>query len=172
MDGVLAMWCEDENALTWLETETSSMTSPIPGTALAVIRQSELKKKLKAGLLIHTRITDSKTLHKVLCAQNPWYKKVVHLILGIPEDQRQTIMDRDRRVAHMTRSGYIRFFTPEDVTTAEPNQVVVSEMTATPGPSTSAPQPGPSRMEASSPLMCVEEISDEDGELRSPDASS
>ncbi|KAL0871690.1 hypothetical protein ABMA27_004206 [Loxostege sticticalis] len=194
MDGVLAMWCENENALTWLEREASSMTSPVPGTALAVIRQSELKKRLKAGLLIHTRITDSKTLHKVLCAQNPWYKvdswqcydmsvtdqpgavdskeKVVHLILGIPEDQRQPIMDRDRRVAHMTGSGYIRFFTPEEATTAEPNQTVVSETTAAPGPSTSAPQPGPSRMEASSPLMCEEEFSDEDGVLRSPDASS
>ncbi|KAL0811048.1 hypothetical protein ABMA28_010328 [Loxostege sticticalis] len=195
MDGVLAMWCEDENALAWLERETSRMTSPIPGTTLAVIRQSELKKRLKAGLLIHTRITDSKTLHKVLCAQNPWYKvdswqcydmsvadqpgtvdsreKVVHLILGIPEDQRQAILDRDRRVAHMTGSGYIRFFTPEDGNTAEPNPTVVSETAATPGPSTSAPQPGPSRMGASSPLTCEEEeISDEDGVLRSPDASS
>ncbi|XP_075974068.1 uncharacterized protein LOC142975223 [Anticarsia gemmatalis] len=119
LDGALAMWCEDTNALDWLGKEIGNIASPVPGTTLTVIKQSEMKKKLKAGLLIHTRITEAATLQRVLCAQNPWYKvdswqcydmtvddkpqevnskeKIVHLILGIPEDQKQAILDRDRR---------------------------------------------------------------------------
>ena len=194
MDGVLAMWCEDANALSWLEETVKTMTSPIPGTTMTVIRQSELKKRLKAGLLIHTRITEAATLHRVLCAQNPWYKvdswqcydmtvdekqqeggskdKVVHLILGIPEDQKQAILDRDRRVAHMSGSGYLRFFTTEEATTAGGKPAATSESRAkessTQEPSTSAPQQGPSEVETNAPPEIGGGTSDEDNALRSP----
>lgn len=195
LDGALAMWCEDLNALSWLEKAVKALTSPIPGTSLDVIKQTEMKKKLKAGLLIHTSITEAAKLHKFLCAQNPWYKvdswqcydmtvddkpqggsskeKVVHLILGIPEDQRQTILDRDRRVAHMSGSGYIRFFTPEETTPAVCNTAAKDEIvvkgTSTPEPSTSAPQQGPSEEGRNSPLPSEGSTSgDEDAALRSP----
>lgn len=192
LDGALAMWCENANALNWLEEAVKNMTSPIPGTTLAVIKQSEMKKKLKAGLLIHTRFSEAAMLQKVLCAQNPWYKvdswqcydmtvdenqqdanskeKVVHLILGIPEDQKQTILDRDRRIAHMSGSGYIRFFSPEEESAAETKPELAKINTAkasSPEPSTSAPKPV-SKMEEFSPLLAGESTSDEDDVLRSP----
>lgn len=194
LDGVLAMWCEDDNALKWLEQSVKTMKSPIPDTTLAVIKMSDMKKKLRAGLLLHTRVTDAATLHKVLRAQNPWYKvdtwqcydmtvdddkegnskeKVVHLILGIPEDQRQAILDRDRRVAHMTGSGYVRFFSsdepaPADSPAAAQSATMEHDGTAHPTPTTSAPQPGPSEVESEADPLSEDYVSDEDGVLRSP----
>ncbi|XP_075970111.1 uncharacterized protein LOC142972739 [Anticarsia gemmatalis] len=194
LDGALAMWCEDTNALDWLGKEIGNIASPVPGTTLTVIKQSEMKKKLKAGLLIHTRITEAATLQRVLCAQNPWYKvdswqcydmtvddkpqevnskeKIVHLILGIPEDQKQAILDRDRRVAHMSGSGYIRFFTSEEQATSSSRPTATEESTegaaSGPEPSTSAPQQGSSEMETDPPPQNKGTTSDEDDVLRSP----
>lgn len=50
-DAVLAMWCEDANALSWLKKTAETIALPIPDTSLTVIKMAEMKKKLKAGIV-------------------------------------------------------------------------------------------------------------------------
>ncbi|XP_028158478.1 uncharacterized protein LOC114351454 [Ostrinia furnacalis] len=195
-EGAFAFWCEDARSREWLENQVKSIPSPIPDTTLTVVKLSEVRRKLRAGLLLHSHITDPVTLQKVISNQNPWYKvdtwqcisasvtegaeeaeeglssryKVVYLVLGIPEDQKQTILDRDRRVSHLSGGGYIRFFSSkEEESEATTTTTAATKETSTPEPSTSAPHQGQSELEKASPLKTEGGTSeDEDGLLNSP----
>lgn len=135
LDGVLAMWCENAETLVWLKETVKTMTSPIPSTTLTVIAQSDIKKRLKARLQLNSSIDKWDQLFKLMRLQNTHYnvdawslykmtindipkkpesdEKLVHLTLGIPEDQKKQILDRGGRVAHIAGCGYIRFYDGE-----------------------------------------------------------
>ncbi|XP_063835313.1 mucin-5AC-like [Ostrinia nubilalis] len=164
--GALAMWCENDYTRDWLENALKSIPSPIPDTTLVVVKLSDLKRKIRAGLLLHTFITDAAMIQKVLCSQNPWYQvdtwqclsmsvkegdghrhlppkyKEVYMTLGIPEEQKQAILDRGRRVSHLSGGGYIRFLGKEEEATNTNREVKNSTES-----SISAPHQGQSKME-------------------------
>lgn len=122
-EGVLKMWCENDNSLNWLKHTVASLQSPIPGTKLTVIRQSDITRKTRASLwLPKSAGLDLNAIHRLLTAQNPWYdvqlwslysaamqEKGIYLNLGIPESQVAKIQERGRRVAFITGSVYVKF---------------------------------------------------------------
>ncbi|XP_023934545.1 uncharacterized protein LOC112043382 isoform X2 [Bicyclus anynana] len=128
-EGVLKMWCQDDEALLWLKKCISTLVSPKPGTSLSVIPQTDIPIKVRSGLYVPDFNRDMRQLHQVLKMQNPWYKIMawtlyscqktvghppgVFLILGIPKEEVPNLLARGRRVAYSTGSIYIRFFTDD-----------------------------------------------------------
>ncbi|XP_069364894.1 uncharacterized protein [Maniola hyperantus] len=135
-EGVLKMWCHDDQALSWLKNVVPNLTSPKSGTKLTVIQQTEIPIRVRSGLYVPDYDGEIGQLHQVLSHQNPWYKVSqwvlfsysrttssppgVFLILGIPNEELPTILERGRKVAYSTGTIYIRFFTDEGLSDVPP----------------------------------------------------
>ncbi|XP_045770022.1 uncharacterized protein LOC123870696 [Maniola jurtina] len=135
-EGVLKMWCHDDQACNWLINVVPKLTSPRSGTGLTVIKQTEIPVRVRSGLYVPDYDGEIGQLHQVLSHQNPWYgvsqwtlfsyrrttssPPGVFLILGIPNVELPTILARGRKVAYSTGSIYIRFFTSEGLSDVPP----------------------------------------------------
>ncbi|KAG7296014.1 hypothetical protein JYU34_002351 [Plutella xylostella] len=123
--GALKMWCEDDETLAWLKKTVEVMPSPVPNTKLAVIGQSELVPKVRAGLLVPDTCTDEPlSIQRTLIRQNrmynvgDWtlYDRQIHngkdsfLNLGIPRSEVPRIMELGRQMTFAVGNIYIRFF--------------------------------------------------------------
>ncbi|KAI5631589.1 hypothetical protein NE865_15700 [Phthorimaea operculella] len=124
-EGVLKLRCEDDFSLGWLRSTIEGLHSPIAGTRLVVRRQSEVPRRVRAGMFL-PQFTDKSVddLRVRLRRQNTWYnidswslyraekqenKDGVFITLGIPQSEIPAIMKRDRRVCYKLGSAYILF---------------------------------------------------------------
>ncbi|KAJ8729871.1 hypothetical protein PYW07_016909 [Mythimna separata] len=122
--GVLKLWCNNDHTLTWLKETVSGLT--LSASAPLVVRsQSEILKRVRCGIAIpddQGLFGDSQNIGRALSYQNPWVDVsrwlLLHadkqnacwfLILGIPEDQIQTLMDADRRLCLGPGRVYVKF---------------------------------------------------------------
>ncbi|CAH2097629.1 unnamed protein product [Euphydryas editha] len=162
-EGTLKMWCEDDFALQWLQRNVVKVTSPRAGTRLVVRKQSEIPKRVKAGLLI-PQVEPEDDLDRIrlrITCQNPKYrvsnwalysavptedKTAIYLILGIPEDDAQKLKASERRIHYKFGNIYARF--QEDRITALPNLDATEEVPIDSGNAVTKmeeSQPGPSK---------------------------
>lgn len=136
-EGVLKIWCEDDRTLDWLRANVNQLTSPVPNTTLAIIKQSEVTRQIKAALLLPglkvSCTADIVRAHSVLSGQNEWCdvdswelwahdqrEKGLFLTLGIPETDIPAIMARERRMVYRMGNTYVRFFGPNGLTDVPP----------------------------------------------------
>lgn len=125
-EGVLKVWCGNDVTLAWLRDTVASMPAVI-GRELTVIKQSDIAKTVKAGMLLPTTtVTELGEVFDILIEQNPEYNigrwklhryelqegKGLFLILGIPEEELPGLLAGQRRVSYLLGSVYVRFFTP------------------------------------------------------------
>lgn len=160
--GVLMMWCEEDRALTWLKAAVEDMSSPRAGTTLKVVRQIDLPDLVKAVLFVPDYTGDVGTLHGMLALQNYWYdmyswalyhasvrthhfdtgdKTGLYLVLGIPRSEVTKLQERDRRVAYTVGCIYIRYVTPDGLSTEPPPEPDREEMCVEDGATGPVPQP-------------------------------
>ncbi|XP_049886931.1 uncharacterized protein LOC126381494, partial [Pectinophora gossypiella] len=124
------MWCEDDLAVQWLKQNISKIPSPREGSRLVVVRQSEIPRRVKAGMFVpRFEWTGSDCMDRLLTIldrQNKWYDVQswtlykaepqgenppgMFLVLGLPQEEVDKIKARDRRVAYRTGSIYVLFF--------------------------------------------------------------
>ncbi|CAH2088502.1 unnamed protein product [Euphydryas editha] len=162
-EGTLKMWCEDDFTLQWLQRNIVKVTSPRAGTRLVVRKQSEIPKRVKAGLLI-PQVEPEDDLDRIrlrITCQNPKYRvsnwalysavptedrSAIYLILGIPEDDAQKLKASERRIHYKFGNIYARF--QEDRTTALSNLDAAEVVPTDTGNATTKmeeSQPGPSK---------------------------
>ncbi|KAJ8703587.1 hypothetical protein PYW08_001734 [Mythimna loreyi] len=125
-DGTVQMWCEDENALTWLTQKLPSLRLPNSDQTLTVMRQSDVPTRVRAALFVPRFNGDIALLQSLLINQNAWYDigrwslyratKVggdnygTYLTLGIPTDEVDKVLGRERRISYLLGSIYVRFY--------------------------------------------------------------
>ncbi|XP_052743549.1 uncharacterized protein LOC128199186 [Bicyclus anynana] len=137
-EGVLKMWCEDDQALQWLNAVLPRLNSRREGFEIKIINQREITKRVKGALYVPNYRGEIGKLHRILLRQNPKYDigswtlhnfkrstgrlPGVFLILGIPQEKIDTILDNDRRVAYSTGTIYLKFFVGEELSDMPPSQ--------------------------------------------------
>ncbi|KAJ8721363.1 hypothetical protein PYW07_002138 [Mythimna separata] len=125
-DGALQMWCEDENALTWLTQNVPLIRLPNTDLTLTVVLQSDVPPRVRAALYVPRYNGPIERLQHLLARQNPWYNigrwslyratsvggsnHGTYLTLGIPVEELDTIRGRERRIAYSLGSIYVRFY--------------------------------------------------------------
>lgn len=153
-DGVLKLWCEDEQTKKWLVDTVDSLSSE-ECPRLGVKRQSELSKRVRAALWLPDCKNSVEDTSLVLNSQNRWalvnswtvYSHSVQgngtlfLKLGIPETVVPLLVARKRRLAHNLGSVYVRFYAADGTLQDEP-YLGTKTTTASAEPES---QPGPSR---------------------------
>ncbi|CAB3259899.1 unnamed protein product [Arctia plantaginis] len=138
-EGALKMWCNDEYALQWLRRSLVRIPSPREGTKLVVRRQSEIPKRIKAGLLV-PQIGPDDTLVRIqtrLKYQNSQYnvanwalyhaeaqeeKKCLFLVLGIPEEDVVKLKASERRVYYKLGNLCVRFLDERPAPPTNPDE--------------------------------------------------
>ncbi|XP_052746976.1 uncharacterized protein LOC112045863 isoform X1 [Bicyclus anynana] len=146
-EGVLKMWCEDDQALEWLNAVLPRLKSPREGFRLNIINQRDITKRVKGALYVPSYRGEIGVLHRILQRQNPKYDvgswtlhnfkrstgkpPGVFLILGIPQERIKTILDNDRRIAYSTGTIYLKFYVGEELSDVPPSQAT-SEKQANP----------------------------------------
>lgn len=122
--GVLKLWCNNDHTLGWLK-KTISDWSLSTNTTLVVRSQTEIQKRVRAGIVIpdeHGVYEDTTNIGRALGYQNPWVdvKRWIlvrsdkqnaawFVVLGVPEDQIPTLMAAERRLAIGVGSVYMKF---------------------------------------------------------------
>ncbi|KAI5634577.1 hypothetical protein NE865_12702 [Phthorimaea operculella] len=71
--GVLKLRCEDDFSLGWLRSTIEGLHSPIAGTRLVVRRQSEVPRRVRAGMFLQFTDKSVDDLRVRLRRQNTWY---------------------------------------------------------------------------------------------------
>ncbi|CAH2208265.1 jg17343, partial [Pararge aegeria aegeria] len=159
-EGVLKLWCHDEQALSWLQEVVPRLKSPREGTGLMLIKQADKPIRVKSALYVPDFDEGIANLQQVLSLQNPWYKVSswtlytfkrttstppgLFLVLGIPTEQLDELLSRGRRVAYSTGSIYIRFFDGEGLSDVPPRYTPEPEITMETDTTTTGTTPGPS----------------------------
>lgn len=127
-EGTLQMWCEDDRALTWLHQKVPNIKLPDTDLTLTVMRQSDVPTRVRAALFVPRYNGDIAKLQEVLIRQNYWYdigkwslykatavggdNHGTYLTLGIPPDEVQKVLERERRISYFLGSIYVRFYPP------------------------------------------------------------
>ncbi|KAJ8737606.1 hypothetical protein PYW08_000201 [Mythimna loreyi] len=125
IDGTLQMWCEDDNALTWLRQAIPLLRLPNTTRTLTVMRKYA-PTRVRASLFVPRYNGDIAWLQSVLIRQNTWYdierwslnraitfagdKIGTYLTLDIPIDEVYKVLGRERRVSYLLGSIYVRFY--------------------------------------------------------------
>ncbi|KAJ8708134.1 hypothetical protein PYW08_010500 [Mythimna loreyi] len=143
-DGTVQMWCEDENSLTWLTQNTPRIRLPDTDLTLTIMRQSDVPTRVRAALFVPRYKGDVARLQSILTRQNPWYdigrwslykatsvggdNHGTCLTLGIPADEVDKVLDRERCISYLFRTIYVCFY-PRAHPTDE-----ITDTTETPNP--------------------------------------
>lgn len=159
-EGTVQMWCEDDNALTWLTQNVPDIRLPETDLTLTVTRQTDKPTSVRAALFVPRYNGDIARLKSLLIRQNTWYDIVrwslyratsvggdnhgTYLTLGIPADEVEKVLGRERRLSFLLGSLYVRFnretqssdLTETETETMEPTQT--DEMTQLEGEKTTA----------------------------------
>lgn len=121
-DGVLKLWCVDDETLEWLNNAINCLPDTM-SMKLAVKKQSELTRKVRAVMVLPDCKRTLEKTRRVLDHQNKWanvnsWTVYAHstsaegalvLTLGIPADLVPALVENERRLAHSLGSVYVRF---------------------------------------------------------------
>lgn len=136
-DGVLKMWCGDDETRKWLDDTVRSLPSPVPGTRLEMVSQKELVPRVKAAVFLPCiEETSLNIIELRLRAANRWlnvgswaihkceYQETPNqghfLMMGIPQTEVDLILKHDRRISYGVGAAYIRFFGPSGLQDTPP----------------------------------------------------
>ncbi|XP_063382117.1 uncharacterized protein LOC134668609 [Cydia fagiglandana] len=123
VDGYLKLWCQNANTKAWLMKWLESATLQ-NGDHLVGKREDEMVRNIRCGILIPSLEENLTKVGRVLNFQNPWAmvrKWTLHhaiplkkractlLLVGIPEDVVQAVMEKGRRLNYLCGTVYIRF---------------------------------------------------------------
>lgn len=124
--GTVQIWCEDDDALTWLAHNVPLLRLPDPNLRLTVLKQSEMPTRVRASLFVPRFRGDIQKLHRVLIRQNLWcdmaswslYRATTvggenygtYLTLGVPPLEVKKVLSRERRISYLLGSIYVRIW--------------------------------------------------------------
>lgn len=124
-EGVLKLWCEDDDSVKWIRRTVEDIASPIAGTRLVVRPQAEIQKRLLCGLHIPAPEMAITRVRHYLTSQNRKYDvnswtlvraerqpasetPGIYLLLKIPETQVALLKNNERRMKWMFGNVYVR----------------------------------------------------------------
>lgn len=134
-EGALKLWCEDVPSLEWLTDAIKQLpTASCPN--LAVVKQSDLTKKVRAAIFIPDCTFSLDDTSLLLADQNKWAQvnqwtvyshqmqadDILFVSIGIPETLIPVLMEKGRRLAYGLGSVYVRFYGVEGKLQDDPPQ--------------------------------------------------
>lgn len=149
-EGVIKFWGANPETVDWLKESVQLLPPLREGVTFTVIPESEMVKRVKAGLFLPDEELALDEIQDVLEMQNPRYnigtwrlygtqkqEAGLFMSLGIPVAEIPALMQHGRRISYGTGSIYVRFFTSRGQLSDEPETNAAS---TEPDPTTSASQ--------------------------------